>query len=84
MSPEQIKGGEINQRADIWALGVVMYEMITGQCPFKGDYEQAVLYSILNDNQEPVTGIRSNVPMEMERIVNKLLTKNPDERYQHP
>ena len=60
-----------------------MYEMITGQRPFKGDYEQAVLYSILNDNQQPVTGIRSNVPMEMERIVNKLLAKIPDGRYQH-
>ncbi|MFQ6114374.1 MAG: protein kinase, partial [bacterium] len=83
MSPEQIQGEEVDRRTDIWSLGVILYEMLTGQCPFKGEYEQAVWYSILNEEPEPVTGLRSGLPMELERIVNKALNKNASERYQH-
>ena len=57
--------------------------MLTGQLPFKGDYEQAVVYSIMNETPAELTSLRSGVPMELERIVNKALAKNPDERYQH-
>ncbi len=83
MSPEQTRGEDVDHRTDIWSLGVVLYEMITGQKPFLGDYEQAVVYSILNEEPEPMTGLRSGVPMELERIVGKALTKDPAERYQH-
>ena len=81
MSPEQTEGAGTDQRTDLWALGCVMYEMISGQLPFRGDYNQAVQYSILHEAAEPLTGLRTGVPMELEWIVDKCLAKNRDERY---
>ena len=83
MSPEQLHGKKVDQRTDIWSFGVVLYQMITGILPFKGEYEQALSYAILNKEPEPITALRTGVPLELEWIVMKTLAKDPRRRYQH-
>ena len=83
MSPEQALGESTDKRADVWAIGVVLYEMVAGQPPFRGERDQAVIYAIANEPHEPLTAVRTGVPKELERIVDKCLAKSTDERYQH-
>ena len=83
MSPEQIEGKEIDASSDIFSFGVVFYEMLTGRRPFQEDYESALIYSILNEEPEPIGKLNKNVPTKLERIVNKALAKNRSHRYQH-
>ena len=83
MSPEQASGAEVDTRTDLWALGATLYEMIIGRPPFRGEYSEAIIYAILNEEPERITGLRTGVPVEVERIVFKALTKPAAERYQH-
>ena len=82
MSPEQLQEKEVDHRADIWALGAVLYEMLAGQAPFRGEYEAAMMYSILNEAPPPISNLHTDVPEALQHIAQKALAKNANERYQ--
>jgi len=80
MSPEQARGEPTDHRTDIWSLGVVLYEMLAGKRPFEAEYENALLYSILNAEPRPVAALRADVPLSIETLVSKCLEKNVSAR----
>jgi serine/threonine protein kinase len=82
MAPEQIQGGEVDARSDIFSFGVVLYEMLTGQLPFRAEHEAAMVYSIVNEEPEAIEKYRQDLSPEFLHIIHRALEKNPDDRYQ--
>ena len=81
MSPEQLQGQPVDQSTDIWSLGIVLYEMITGQRPFLSKYHEALTYEITYEKQRPASAVRSDVPDILEKIIDRCLEKVPAVRF---
>ena len=82
MSPEQARGEAVDQRTDIWSLGVALYEMLSGRLPFRGENEQPLLRSILNQDPDPISKVRKDIPKELDTVLGKALEKKTADRYQ--
>jgi serine/threonine protein kinase/Flp pilus assembly protein TadD len=83
MSPEQAQREEVDHRSDIFSFGVVLYELLTGQLPFQGDHEAAVLHAIISEEPQPVARFNNKVSAKLQDMVDKALAKEKEERYQH-
>jgi len=83
MAPEQIQGGEVDHRSDIFSFGVLLFEMITGRLPFRGEHEAAIVYSIVNEEPQDITALVPHVPPIVTNLIQRCLEKDPAERYQH-
>ncbi len=83
MAPEQIQGGEVDSRSDIFAFAVLFYEMLTARLPFRGEHEAAMVYSIVNEDPEPIQKYLPEVSPEIAHTLTKALEKDPENRYQN-
>lgn len=82
MSPEQTKGDPVDHRTDIWSLGVILYEMLTGKLPYRGEYPEAVIYSILNETHIKPSELNKKISKDLDNIINNCLYKEPELRFQ--
>jgi len=83
MSPEQVRGEKTDHRSDLFSVGSLLYEMITGRLPFDAEHEAAIQYKIVNEVPEPLARYKSGLTDELQQIVDRALTKDPSLRYQH-
>src|SRR5215813_1901048 len=82
MSPEQAEGLEVDARSDIFSAGVVIFEMLNGELPFKGNTPAALLYQVVHTTPPPLSQFRADIPIGLEQILRKALEKKPEDRYQ--
>ncbi len=82
MAPEQIQGGDADQQSDIFSFGVVLFEMLSGKLPFRGEHEAAIMYSILNEEPIPLSSLRPNISESIQSVVLRCLQKDKQKRYQ--
>ncbi|MDP1675262.1 MAG: protein kinase [Bacteroidota bacterium] len=83
MAPEQMQGGDVDPRSDIFAFGVLFFEMLSGRLPFRGEHEAAMMYSIINEDPENIQKYITDAPAELSFLLKTALEKNPDDRFQH-
>ncbi|MCG8607032.1 serine/threonine-protein kinase, partial [bacterium] len=81
MSPEQFESSDVDHRTDLWSLGVMLYEMLVGHNPFEGEYEAAVMYSIVNESPKPMSSQSKRVPVGMDGVAQRALAKRKENRY---
>lgn len=82
MSPEQLAGRKVDGRSDLFSLGVTLYQLLTGQLPFQAESMATLMYKIANETQAPASSVRADLPACADRVLDKALQKNPDDRYQ--
>jgi serine/threonine-protein kinase len=82
MSPEQIQGGEIDNRSDIFSFGVLLFEMLTGKLPFRGEHEAAIVYSVVNEEPQDIAALVPDLSPLVVNLIQRCLEKDPEDRYQ--